>query len=67
VGGGGRLYEGRTYFQAPQIDAVTYVQSREKLAPGEVIRCTIVGSDGYDLIAKPTGELEGGVKLRVLK
>jgi ribosomal protein S12 methylthiotransferase len=67
VGSGGKLYQGRTYFQAPQIDAVTYVQSREKLASGEVIRCTIVGSDGYDLIAKPTAEIEGGVKLRVLK
>lgn len=67
VGSGGKLYQGRTYFQAPQIDAVTYVQSREKLASGEVIRCTIVGSDGYDLIAKPTAEIEGGLKLRVLK
>lgn len=67
VSKGGKLYQGRTYFQAPQIDSVTYVQSREKLAKGEVVRCTIVGSDGYDLIAKPTAEIEGGVKLRVLR
>lgn len=58
VSDGGRLYVGRTYFQAPQIDAVTYVQSREKLAPGEVVRCVVVGSDGYDLVAKPVSELE---------
>ncbi len=67
VGAGGKLYQGRTYFQAPQIDAVTYVQSREKLAGGEVVRCTVVGSDGYDLIARPTAELEKRTTLRVLK
>jgi hypothetical protein len=34
---------GARTFQAPQIDAVTYVQSREKLSPGElVVRCAIV-------------------------
>jgi ribosomal protein S12 methylthiotransferase len=67
VSGGGKLYEGRTRFQSPQIDAVTFVQSREKLAAGEVVRCTIVGSDGYDLIARPTAELEKKVGLRILK
>jgi ribosomal protein S12 methylthiotransferase len=58
VSAGGTLYQGRTYFQAPQIDAVTYVQSREKLSPGELVRCTIVESAGYDLIARPVVELE---------
>lgn len=66
VGKGGKLYQGRTTFQAPQVDSVTYVQSREKLAPGELVRCTIVASDGYDLIARPTSELEKKVGLRVL-
>lgn len=66
VGAGGRLYQGRTYFQAPQIDAVTYVQSREALAPGELVRATIVGSDGYDLIARPVVELEKRVSLKVV-
>jgi ribosomal protein S12 methylthiotransferase len=63
----GRLYKGRTYFQAPMIDAVTYVHAAEKLAAGELVRCTIVGSDGYDLIARPVAELEKRVGLRVLK
>jgi ribosomal protein S12 methylthiotransferase len=67
VSDGGRLYVGRTYFQAPQIDAVTYVQSREKLAPGEVVRCVVVGSDGYDLVAKPVSELEKKVGLSILR
>jgi ribosomal protein S12 methylthiotransferase len=64
---GGRLYKGRAYFQAPTIDAVTYVQSSEKLAPGELVRCAIVASDGYDLIARPVGELEKKVGLTILK
>ena len=36
-------------------------------AAGEVVRCTIVGSDGYDLIARPVAELEKRVGLRVLR
>ncbi len=63
VTAGGTLYQGRTYFQAPQIDAITYVQSREKLAPGELVRCTIVESSGYDLIARPVTELEKKISL----
>jgi ribosomal protein S12 methylthiotransferase len=67
VSDGGKLYKGRTYFQAPQIDGVTYVQSKEKLAPGEVIQCAIVGFDGYDLVAKPVSELEKKTSLKILK
>ncbi|MEQ8770800.1 MAG: radical SAM protein [Phycisphaerales bacterium] len=57
------LFQGRTYFQAPQIDPVTYVESRKELAPGELVRCVIVGSDGYDLIARPADEVERRVSL----
>ncbi|MFG0259780.1 MAG: 30S ribosomal protein S12 methylthiotransferase RimO [Phycisphaerales bacterium JB041] len=64
---GGRLYQGRTYFQAPSIDAVTFVQSRGRLSPGELVRCVIVGSDGYDLIAKPVDEVEKKLSLSVLR
>lgn len=67
VSGGGKLYRGRAYFQAPQIDSVTYVQSKAKLSPGELVRCTIVAADGYDLIARPAAELEKRVGLRVLR
>jgi ribosomal protein S12 methylthiotransferase len=67
VSAGGRLYQGRTYFQAPQIDSVTYVHSKEKLASGELVRCTVVASDGYDLIARPTVELDKKVGLKVLR
>ncbi|MEZ6241547.1 MAG: 30S ribosomal protein S12 methylthiotransferase RimO [Phycisphaerales bacterium] len=57
------VYQGRTYFQAPQIDAVTYVHARERLSPGELVRCAIIASDGYDLIARPVTELERKVSL----
>ena len=57
---------GRTASQAPQIDAVTCVQSHELFAPGEVVRCRITTSDGYDLIAQPVVELEKNVSLAVV-
>jgi ribosomal protein S12 methylthiotransferase len=66
VGRGGTLHTGRCYHQAPQIDAMTYVVSQEPLAAGELVRCTVVGSDGYDLVAQPTAEIERAVALPVL-
>lgn len=67
VSAGGKLYAGRAYFQAPQIDSVTYVQSARELSPGELVRCVIVASDGYDLIARPVDELEKRVGLKVVR
>lgn len=61
-----RLHVGRTYQQAPTVDSLTYVTSSGKLVPGELIRCTIVGSDGYDLVAQPTEELQRGFPLPVV-
>lgn len=49
---------GRCYHQAPQVDSITYVRSRQQLSPGELVRCTITGSREYDLIAQPAVELE---------
>ncbi|MFG0326210.1 MAG: 30S ribosomal protein S12 methylthiotransferase RimO [Phycisphaerales bacterium JB037] len=57
---------GRCYFQAPGIDAVTLVHSREKLSPGELVRCAITDADGYDLIARPVRELEKRTSLPLL-
>jgi ribosomal protein S12 methylthiotransferase len=67
VTGGGLLHVGRCYHQAPQIDSLTYVHSNEKLAPGELVRCTIIDADGYDLIAQPTDQLEKRVALPVVR
>ena len=63
VNGNGRhralsAYVGRCYHQAPQVDSITHVHSSRALAPGQLVRCTIVDADGYDLVAQPTGELE---------
>ncbi|HLP85095.1 MAG TPA: 30S ribosomal protein S12 methylthiotransferase RimO [Phycisphaerales bacterium] len=63
----GKLYQGRTKSQAPQIDGLTFVHSKDKLASGEVLRCVIVDWDGYDLVAKPVSELEKKVALKVLR
>lgn len=60
------LHLGRAYHQAPQIDSVTYVAASRHLSPGELIRCTIVGSNEYDFIAQPTDELERGLSLPVV-
>jgi ribosomal protein S12 methylthiotransferase len=63
---GGSLFTGRTYFQAPQIDSLSYIHSRDPLVAGELVRCTVVASDGYDLVMQPTEDLERSVKLPVL-
>jgi hypothetical protein len=39
------------------VDSVTYVHSEKQLSPGDLVRCTIVDAEGYDLIARPTAEL----------
>ncbi len=67
VSQGGILHAGRCYFQAPQIDSMTYVMSAKKLAPGELIRCTVVDSSGYDLVAQPTEDLEKKVQLPIMR
>ncbi|MBX3386180.1 MAG: 30S ribosomal protein S12 methylthiotransferase RimO [Phycisphaeraceae bacterium] len=66
VSAGGGLYQGRTYFQAPMVDSVTFVHSKRKLSAGELVRCVVVDADGYDLIARPVEELEKRVGLRVV-
>ena len=61
-----KLYRGRCYHQAPQIDSMTWIASETELKSGELVRCTIVDSDGYDLIARPSEELEKRVRLPIL-
>ena len=67
VTAGGRLYEGRTYAQAPQVDGLTYVQSQNPLTPGELIRCKVIGYNDYDLIAAPIDELNKTMSLNVIR
>ncbi|MFZ2873575.1 MAG: 30S ribosomal protein S12 methylthiotransferase RimO [Phycisphaerales bacterium] len=65
VSAGGKLYQGRTSAQAPQIDGVTFVQSRSALSPGELVRCVVMESEGYDLVARPIDDMERKVSLHV--
>jgi tRNA A37 methylthiotransferase MiaB len=41
----------RSRTQAPDVDGVTFV-SGKNLRPGRFVRATIIGSDGYDLVAE---------------
>ena len=60
---GSPIYLGRTYQQAPDIDTVTYVKSRDALTPGDVVNCAVVEAADYDLIARPVVEMERRVSL----
>ncbi len=66
VGAGGRLYQGRTKSQAPQIDSVTFVQSAKELSPGEIVTCVITDHAEYDLVARPVMDMEKRVALKIL-
>jgi ribosomal protein S12 methylthiotransferase len=49
--GAKNLWLGRTYADAPDVDGVTYVQGSH-LEPGDLIDCEVVGSQGYDTVAR---------------
>jgi ribosomal protein S12 methylthiotransferase len=57
------LYQCRTKQQAPDVDACTILMAEKKQTIGTVIRCTITDSDGYDLVARPSDELEKVISL----
>ena len=63
---GRNVYAARCPHQAPDIDSTTLVLTREEHAPGEVVPVTIVGHDGYDLIAEPTETSEKSIRLNVI-
>ena len=44
------LHSGRVWFQAPEVDGITYV-SGPGVKPGAVIECDIVENTEYDLTA----------------
>ena len=46
------MFTGRAAHQAPEVDGVTTVRSAMPLAPGDMIRAVVTGSDGVDLIAE---------------
>lgn len=44
------LYEGRAWFQAPEVDGITYV-SGEGVGPGRMVRAVVEEAKTYDLVA----------------
>jgi hypothetical protein len=56
-------FTGRAAHQAPEVDGVTTVRSAVPLAPGDMVRAVVTGSDGVDLIADailPAGAIQPG-------
>ena len=49
---GNDLWIGRSYADAPDVDGLVYV-SGSNLDPGDLVRCSILAADGYDLVARP--------------
>lgn len=43
------VYVGRTEYDAPEVDGVVYVRSKEKLAPGDFVMVKITDAFEYDL------------------
>ncbi|MDE0940455.1 MAG: 30S ribosomal protein S12 methylthiotransferase RimO, partial [Pirellulales bacterium] len=52
------VWLGRTYADAPDIDGLVFVTG-EDLQEGDIHRCEIVTSQGYDLIAIPADSSTG--------
>jgi ribosomal protein S12 methylthiotransferase len=50
-GGAPAVFTGRAAHQAPEVDGVTTVCSVVPLAPGDLVRAVVTGSDGVDLTA----------------
>jgi ribosomal protein S12 methylthiotransferase len=44
-------FTGRAAHQAPEVDGMTTVSSALPLAPGDMVRAVVTGSDGVDLMA----------------
>ena len=55
VPGESSAWIGRSYADAPDVDSVTYVTG-EGLSVGDLVKCEIVASKDYDLIAVAVDE-----------
>ena len=47
----GKSFTGRAAHQAPEVDGVTTVRTNAPIAPGDMVRAVVAGSDGVDLTA----------------
>lgn len=46
---------GRTKADAPEVDAVVYLEGADQFRAGDIIRARVTGADEYDLFAHPVG------------
>ena len=49
------VFIGRTIADAPDVDGIVYVTGDETHAPGQIVPCEVVATEGYDLIAAAVG------------
>ncbi len=52
---GERLYLGRTYADAPEVDGQVFLKSTEPLQTGRMVRARVTDTTEYDLVAEPAG------------
>jgi ribosomal protein S12 methylthiotransferase len=45
------IFTGRTFTDAPDVDGVCHVEG-DGLEPGDLVACTIIGAEGYDMHAR---------------
>jgi len=48
----GKFYVGRSYMDVPDIDGLIYIEMTDKSLEGEFVKCEVVDTNNYDLIAK---------------
>ena len=46
------LYMGRSYMDAPEIDTNVIISSEEELAPGQTVKCKVIGFDDFDMVVE---------------
>ncbi|MBR0087739.1 MAG: 30S ribosomal protein S12 methylthiotransferase RimO [Lachnospiraceae bacterium] len=46
----GYVYAARTYMDAPDVDGMIFIRSREPLYTGDIVKAKVISSSGYDLI-----------------
>ena len=46
------LYMGRSYMDAPEIDTNIIISSEEELAPGQTVKCKVIGFDDFDMVVE---------------
>mgnify|MGYP004466203979 CR=1 FL=1 len=48
----GKYYVGRSYMDVPDIDGLVYVEMTDKSLEGKFVKCKVIDTNEYDLIAK---------------